>query len=851
MKLLKAPSDKLLTRPPAHQSARQSLRRYFTPIALILLLVSFGSTAVILYKESDKNLRITRSEIIGVQYHHALFDLLIQLQKFRTRTFIAERSGKLDPELATLEKEVGGQESVVDSFYGQIKGFDLLDKWHVTRVALNTGLTSTTGEDANQHFIRQTDAINSLLLYMKDVGYRTKLSNDPDEDTNYRLDALTLAVPSLIRIISTTRVKMAGDLATPVPKLDFFEVQRYASAIKGAYADYTHIVSMADTSSEAGPEDAAMVDAMVYMESLSKKDNIMPLPSAEEYLNVFSKPLEAFICKYDALSKQIYEKLAVRQHQQTSFQFLILGILASTFALSVTFLFIGRRNMVQKDLVESSMVKHAVLASASCMMIATDKNGTILLFNREAEHCLGYTAREVINKHTPALWHDKEEIIAKAKQLSQELNRTVAPGNDVFTEKVSEEHPQKSEWTLIRKDGSRFPANLTVSPLTEENGSVVGYLGVLNDVTQIKAEERKLRESEDLFRTAMEDAVIGTALVSPEGKWLKVNKSLCEMLGYTEEDLQAIDFQSITHPDDLRQDWDNVQKMLSRQIKSYHMEKRYFHKNGSVIWCLLNVSLVWNADDTPKYFIAQVQNITEQKKLITEREELIKKLTESNTALERFAYVASHDMQEPIRMITNFSGIVANDYGDKIDETGREYLRLLVNSGTRLRELVDDLLIYARVGNETVKSVTFDAENIIEGVLENLQNLIADQKAVVTHDELPKMSGNPVQILRLLQNFISNAIKYQPKGNIPHIHVGVEDAGAYWHLWVKDNGLGIKPEYTEQIFQPFRRLHAWEQIHGTGLGLSICKKIIEMHGGEIRVESEPGKGSTFHFTIRK
>jgi PAS domain S-box-containing protein len=842
MKLLKAPSDKLLTR---------QLRRYFTPIALILLLVSFGTTATILYKETNKNLAITRSEIIGVQYHHALFDLMVQLQKFRTKTFIAERSGKLDPELSSLEKEVGEQERVVDSFYGQIQGYDLLDKWHATRVAINTGLTSTTGEDANQRFIRQTDAINSLLLYMKDVGYRTKLSNDPDEDTNYRLDTLTLSLPGVVRILSTVRGKMSGDLASPTPKLDFFEVQRYFSALKGAYADYTHIVSMADVAAAAGPEDSAMADAMAYMESLSKKDNTMPLPSSEDFFNTFSKPIEAFINKYDSLSRQIYGKLLARQRQQTSFQFLILGILTSTFALSVTFLFIARRNMVQKDLVESSLMKHAVLASASCMMIAVDKKGAILLFNREAEHCLGYTAREVVNKHTLVLWHDQDEIVTKAKQLSLELNRTVTPGIDVFIEKVSEEHPQKSEWTLIRKDGSRFPANLVVSPLTEENGTVVGYLGVINDITQIKADETKLRESEDLFRAAMEYAVIGQALVSPEGKWLKVNKSLCEMLGYTEQELLVIDFQSITHPHDLKKDWDNVIKMLNHEMKSYHMEKRYFHKSGEIIWALLNVSLIWNADKTPKHFISQIQNITEQKKLITEREELIKKLTESNTALERFAYVASHDMQEPIRMITNFSGIIATDYADKIDETGREYLRLLVNSGTRLRELVDDLLAYARVGNETVKSVAFDGENIIEGVLENLQNLITDQKAQVTHDELPKMSGNPVQIMRLLQNFISNAIKYQPKDNVPRVHIGVKDDGSHWLFSVKDNGLGIKPEFIEQIFQPFRRLHAWEQIHGTGLGLSICKKIIEMHGGEIRVESEPGKGSTFHFTIRK
>lgn len=692
---------------------RQHMQRYFVPLAVVLLLITFGSTSMFLYSETNERLVITRSEIVGIEYHHALFDLMRKAQRVRTKIFIAERSGKDDPSLVLLADEMNELEKAVDALNPDARQFGLAHEWVLVRHAIQEAEKPVAEEDANQRFIRQTDAISDLMQFMKDVTYKSKLSNDPDEASNYQLVTLTLSIPNVIRILSLIRGKVSGDLATPDHKLDFFEIQRYVSALKSSYADYKYVTDLLNDSPQKtfGPEDGAMKQAVAYIDGVSKKN--APLPTSQEFYDAMLKPLDAFTDKYNGIAQDMQEKLLKRLRKQRNFQLFVLAVLASAFSLSVIFLVVARRNIVQK------------------------------------------------------------------------------------------------------------------------------------------AEERKLRESEDLFRTAMQYAVIGQALVSTEGKWLKVNKSLCDMLGYTEQELLMIDFQSITHPEDLQKDWDNVMLMLNREIQTYQMEKRYFHKNGDTIWALLNVSLANNTDGTPKYFIAQIQNITEQKTLMADREELIKKLTESNTALERFAYVASHDMQEPIRMITNFSEIISTDYADKIDDDGKEYLRLIVNAGMRLRELVDDLLIYARVGNEAIKPIAFDSESVMKGVLENLQGLISEQKAEVTHDTLPKMSGSPVQFLRLLQNLISNGIKYQPKGNVARIHVGVHDGSSHWHFTVSDNGLGIKPEYTEQIFQPFRRLHAWEQIHGTGLGLSICKKIVEIHGGQINVDSTPGKGSTFHFSISK
>ncbi len=493
--------------------------------------------------------------------------------------------------------------------------------------------------------------------------------------------------------------------------------------------------------------------------------------------------------------------------------------------------------------------------------------------------------------------------------------------------------------------------------------------------------------SEETFRSANNYAVIGMALVSPQGRWLKVNPALCELVGYSEDELLATNFQSLTYPDDLDIDLDFVQKVLTKKVNSYEIEKRYIHKHGQIIWVLLNVSLVWHANGTPKYFVSQIQNITERKlmndvlsrhvallhlandailvrnkndvitfwnkgaeqtygwntdeamgqlthkllqtqfpkqldeieqelykqktwngelihttrwgkKLIVESrwalecdqegvpigvleinrdvserkkieaelherekklvvlnqnlEEMIQKLLASNTELERFAYIASHDLQEPIRMITNFSHIIVADYKDKLDDEGMDYLNIIADAGTRMHDTVNDLLDYSRVDNEANQSVFFDGEELFLSTLANIRVLLYEKNVHITHDHLPCFYGNLIQFRRVLQNLIINAIKYQEPNKQPIIHIGLNsDDAAYWCISVTDNGLGIASNFLAEIFQPFRRLHTWDEIKGTGLGLSICKKIIENHGGRLWVESTVGIGSIFYFTLPK
>ncbi len=236
---------------------------------------------------------------------------------------------------------------------------------------------------------------------------------------------------------------------------------------------------------------------------------------------------------------------------------------------------------------------------------------------------------------------------------------------------------------------------------------------------------------------------------------------------------------------------------------------------------------------------------------VTERETLIDKLTHSNEELERFAFIASHDLQEPLRMVRNFTELLQSDYGDSLDDTARKFMGITIESATHMQELIDDLLIYSRLGEDGAKDEEVDVNAIVDYVESNLMETIAKSNARIIRNDLPCFMGNPVRFSRIVQNLLSNALKYQAEGNTPTISISAVDLENTWLFSIKDNGIGMENEYREQIFLPFKRLHGRSQFKGTGLGLAICRRIIESMGGLIWVESELNLGSSFSFTMPK
>jgi light-regulated signal transduction histidine kinase (bacteriophytochrome) len=246
----------------------------------------------------------------------------------------------------------------------------------------------------------------------------------------------------------------------------------------------------------------------------------------------------------------------------------------------------------------------------------------------------------------------------------------------------------------------------------------------------------------------------------------------------------------------------------------------------------------------------QLQNeIAVRKRAEESLREYSAELARSNSDLQQFAYVASHDLQEPLRAVSSFSQLLARRYQGKLDSDADDFITFMVEGATRMRTLINDLLAFSRIGTRGDPFVLVECESILQAAKENLDVAIAESGAVITHDPLPALVAAATQLTQLFQNLFSNAIKFRRPEEAPRIHVSSKRQDGGWQFSVRDNGIGIDPQYFDRIFIIFQRLHGREEYPGTGIGLAICKKIVERHGGRIWVESERGKGCTFHFVI--
>jgi light-regulated signal transduction histidine kinase (bacteriophytochrome) len=246
---------------------------------------------------------------------------------------------------------------------------------------------------------------------------------------------------------------------------------------------------------------------------------------------------------------------------------------------------------------------------------------------------------------------------------------------------------------------------------------------------------------------------------------------------------------------------------------------------------------------------AAIRDITRRKEDEAHLLQKVEELNRSNEELGQFAYIASHDLQEPLRMVASYTQLLSRRYKGKLDSDADEFISFAVDGASRMQRLIKDLLAYSRVGTKGMDLLDTSSEAALQQALINLRGAIKESGALVTHDPLPTVPADEMQLIQLFQNLVGNAIKYQNPG-IPRVHISAaRNGGKKWIFSVQDNGLGIDPQYFEKIFGVFQRLHKREEFAGTGIGLAICKKIVEGHGGSISVESQLGRGSTFRFAL--
>ncbi|HEX6631548.1 MAG TPA: PAS domain S-box protein [Gemmatimonadaceae bacterium] len=482
-----------------------------------------------------------------------------------------------------------------------------------------------------------------------------------------------------------------------------------------------------------------------------------------------------------------------------------------------------------------------VLALAADAIVITDGDQRIVTFNRAAVRVFGHQAEEVLGRPLEMLLPPRFAATHRERDVPAFERSGGAPRR----------MGERSEVRGLRKSGEEFPAEVSIA--RAELGGQPRYVAIVRDVSERHRAELELRESEELFRTAMHSSPIGMALRGLDGRWLAVNRALCEIVGYTEEELRGLSVADLSHPDDLQTDMDFADELLAGTRAPYSREKRYVHKNGNTVWILLAVTLVRGANGEPRFFITQMKDITDRKRA----EELLARqaaeLARSNAELERFAYVASHDLQEPLRMVASYSQLLARHYQGRLDEKADRWIGYAVDGARRMQALINDLLALSRVGTHGRPFAPTDCGEVLARALGSLAPAIAAGDVRITSDPLPVVLGDATQLEQVFQNLVGNAIKFR-RPEVPcEVHVGAErttDAGRdAWLLTVRDNGIGLDMAYAEQVFTMFQRLHTREEYAGTGIGLAICRKIVERHGGRIWVESTPGAGASFHFTL--
>jgi PAS domain S-box-containing protein len=386
-------------------------------------------------------------------------------------------------------------------------------------------------------------------------------------------------------------------------------------------------------------------------------------------------------------------------------------------------------------------------------------------------------------------------------------------------------------------------------PIRDAQGAVSHWFGTNTDISELRESENHLAQMEARYRGLLEAAPDAMVVVDEAGRIVLLNVQAEKRFGYSRDELVG---QKVTNiiPEGFAErliadGTRTTAEALAQQIGT-GIELKGRCKDGTEFPIEIMLSPLESAEGI--LVTAAVRDITTRKRAESQLMNKIEELNRSNAELEQFASLASHDLQEPLRMVGSYTQLIAKRYKGKLGSDADEFIGFAVDGANRMQRLIQDLLVYSRVGTGEADLLNTSSEEALREAIKNLRGSIEERGALVTHDPLPIVQADERQLTQLFQNLVGNAIKYQNPG-IPRVHISATRKDKKWMFSVKDNGLGIESRYFEKIFVMFQRLHKREEFTGTGIGLAICKKIVERHGGRISVESQPGHGSTFHFAL--
>jgi PAS domain S-box-containing protein len=486
---------------------------------------------------------------------------------------------------------------------------------------------------------------------------------------------------------------------------------------------------------------------------------------------------------------------------------------------------------------EAGAKYRGLLEAAPDAMVVVNQAGEIVLLNLQAEKQFGYFRDELVGQQVTNIIP-----IGFAERLLSDGARTAA-------EALAQHIGTGIELTARRKDGSEFPIELMLSPLENSEGILV--TAAIRDISVRKAAATHLQLMEGRYRGLLEAAPDPMVLVNQAGDIVLVNLQTEKTFGYQRDELVGGSASKLISTGSLHRLSAYTERsadgsFAEQSRKGIELDGR--RKDGTDFPIEAMLSTLATADEGVLLAVA-IRDTSTRKAAEAELLRTVAELNRSNEELGQFAYIASHDLQEPLRMVASYTQLLSKRYAGKLDADADEFIAFAVDGANRMQRLIQDLLAYSRIGMQGTLLLRTSSEGALQQALANLGGTIEDRGAEVTHDPLPSVMADEGQLVQLFQNLVGNAIKYQNAG-VPRIHVSsVNQGDAKWEFSVRDNGIGIDSKYFERIFGMFQRLHRREDFAGTGIGLAICKKIVEGHGGTISLESEPGRGSTFRFAL--
>jgi PAS domain S-box-containing protein len=493
----------------------------------------------------------------------------------------------------------------------------------------------------------------------------------------------------------------------------------------------------------------------------------------------------------------------------------------------------------------------AIAAASSEAIIGKDLQGCITCWNGGAEQLFGYRASEVLGKSVylivpPELYQEEQEILSRMRRG---------------------EATETYETTRRRKDGTFVPVSVSVSPVKDDQGVVIGGSKIARDITRRKRIQERLRASEARYRETFDSAAVGIAHVGLNGRWLHFNEAVCAITGYSREVLRQLTFIDITHPEDRELSQAQADRLLSGQIQSYSLEKRYVRPGGELVWVHVTVSVSRNSAEQPAHFIAALQDISERKEfeervqnLLHEREQLLEaersaraEAEAANHLKDEFLATLSHELRTPLSNVLTWARLLQQKYPGAEDPLRRGLTVIVENAGMQA-QMISELLDMSRIasGKLQLDRSTVNLGELVEAALLS-QRPAAEAKGLTLSlrkvDESLLISADATRLQQVLWNLLSNAIKFTPAGG--SIQVSIRSAGAWAELTILDTGVGIPAAFLPHVFDRFRQAEATttRRFGGLGLGLAIVKQLVQLHGGSVQARSF-GEGSGATFIVR-